>query len=206
MKTFLEILQKLASLFTRSNEQVKISVLPKNDKETEVEQNLTNNSENKLSLYFTLEEVTRSETATRNGISNTPSKEQIFQLQQLCAAILDPIREHYNKPIRVLSGYRCPELNSRIGGSRNSQHQALNDDAAIDFEFYDKSVNLESVYHWITQLSGLQFDQCISEFLPEGWIHISYKVGGPNRGKITRAFKSKGKTKYEALGYTEWSK
>ena len=205
MNTFLKLLTKLISLFSKSNEKVKISIVEKNDKELEAESNLTNNSENTFSIYFTLEEIMRSETAVRNSIDNTPSKEQIFQLQQLCAAIMDPIREHYNKPIRVLSGYRCPKLNGRIGGSKNSQHQALNDDAAIDFEFYDKSVNLEAVFHWITQLSGLQFDQCIAEFLPEGWIHISYKVG-QNRGKITRAYKSDGKTKYEALGYTEWSK
>jgi len=206
MDTFLKLLAKLVGLFTKTNEQVKLSIVAKNDKELEAESNLTNNSENIFSMYFTLEEVMRSETAIRKGIDNTPTKAQIFQLQQVCAAILDPIREHYNKPVRILSGFRCDKLNKTIGGSSKSQHKAGNLDAAIDFEFYDKSMNLEAVFHWITQLSGLQFDQCIAEFLPEGWIHISYKMGGPNRGKITKALKINGRTKYEQLGFSEWSK
>ena len=60
----------------------------------------------------------------------------------------------------------------------------------------DKNINLESVFNWITQLSNLHFDQCIAEFLPEGWIHISYKICD-NRKEVLVAYKDdNNKTKY----------
>ena len=160
----------------------------------------------KLSKYFTLKEVIKSETAVRKGIDNTPDVKVISQLKSICRNILDPIRKHYGKPIRVTSGYRCVELNKAIGGSSRSQHCALNNDAAIDFEFYDMNMDLEEVFKWITEESKLPFDQCIAEFLPEGWIHISYKNIGKNRCKITRAKKVSGKTRYEQLGNSKWVK
>jgi zinc D-Ala-D-Ala carboxypeptidase len=158
----------------------------------------------KLSKYFTLKEVTKSETAVRKGIDNTPTDEIISQLKNTCETIMDVIREKYGKPIRVTSGYRCVELNKAIGGSSRSQHCALNGDAAIDFEFYDMEMDLEEVFRWITEESKLPFDQCIAEFLPHGWIHISYSSDGGNRGKITRAEKVDGKTKYIQLGNADW--
>ena len=159
----------------------------------------------KLSKYFTLKEVIKSETAVRKGIDNTPTDEIISQLKNTCEKIMDPIREKYGKPIRVTSGYRCVELNKAIGGSSRSQHCALNGDAAIDFEFYDMDMDLEAVFKWITEESKLPFDQCIAEFLPHGWIHISYSSDGGNRGKITRAEKVSGKTKYIQLGNADWA-
>ena len=204
MKFLLSWVTKFLNLWATPKEKIVVAVHSKKEIELEVEQNLDNNVENVFSQYFTLEEVTRSETAIRNHIDNTPSPEQLFQIQQLCSGVLDIIREHYDKPIRILSGYRCPELNKKVGGSPISQHMALNNDAAIDFEFYDHNVNLETVFHWITQLSKIRFDQCIAEFLPEGWIHISYKLGGKNRGKITRATRIEGKTVYEQLGTVDW--
>ena len=197
----------LTFLFGSKQRRISIHVRDKQELEEEVESNLSNNSVNIFSQYFSLEEVTKSEIAVRKGIDNIPSKDQIFQIQQLCSVILDRIRSHYNKPIRITSGYRDPKLNKAIGGSSKSQHCAQNKDAAIDFEFFDTSVNLEAVFHWITQLSNLPFDQCIAEFLPEGWIHISYKSNGiKNRNKITRAIKVNGKTQYKQLGYAKWGK
>ena len=158
----------------------------------------------KLSKYFTLKEVIKSETAVRKDIDNTPTDEIISQLKNTCEIIMDVIREKYGKPIRVTSGYRCVELNKSIGGSSRSQHCALNGDAAIDFEFYDMDMDLEQVFKWITEESKIPFDQCIAEFLPHGWIHISYSSDGGNRGKITRAEKVNGKTKYIQLGNANW--
>jgi len=158
----------------------------------------------KLSKYFTLKEVIKSETAVRKDIDNTPTDEIISQLKNTCEIIMDVIREKYGKPIRVTSGYRCVELNKSIGGSSRSQHCALNGDAAIDFEFYDMDMDLEEVFKWITEESKIPFDQCIAEFLPHGWIHISYSSDGGNRGKITRAEKVNGKTKYIQLGNADW--
>ena len=116
----------------------------------------------------------------------------------MCKIVLDPIREHFGEPIRVTSGYRCPKLNEVIGGSSKSQHMAKNGDCAVDFKFLGNKVSLPEVFKWITEESKINFDQCISEFLPNGWIHISYvSVGKPNRGKITVATKVKGKTVYK---------
>tara|TARA_R100000734_G_C3315408_1_gene107349 strand:+ start:1291 stop:1833 length:543 start_codon:yes stop_codon:yes gene_type:complete len=152
----------------------------------------------KFSKYFTLEELVRSETATRQGINNKPSKAQEVQLRDICKHILDPIREHFGVPIRVTSGYRCPKLNEAIGGSTKSQHMAKNGDCAVDFKFLGNSVDLQECFNWITKDSNLNFDQCISEFLPNGWIHISYvSAGKPNRKKVTVATKVKGKTVYK---------
>jgi glutamate mutase epsilon subunit len=159
----------------------------------------------KLSKYFTLKEVIKSETAVRKAIDNSPTDEITAQLKETCEVIMDVIREKYGKPISVTSGYRCIELNKSIGGSSRSQHCALNGDAAIDFEFYDMEMDLEEVFKWITEESKLPFDQCIAEFLPHGWIHISYSTDGGNRGKITRAEKVNGKTKYIQLGNADWA-
>ena len=160
-------------------------------------------SKNTFSKYFTLKEVIKSETAVRKDIDNNPDGTVISQLKAICENIMDPIREHYGKPVRVTSGYRCPTLNKSIGGSSSSQHCALNNDAAIDFEFYDMDMDLEEVFKWITEESKLPFDQCIAEFLPEGWIHISYKKNGQNRQKMTRAKKINGRTTYEQLGVSK---
>lgn len=152
----------------------------------------------KFSKFFELEELVRSETATRKGITNKPTKSQEVQLQNICKLVLDPIREHFGEPIRVTSGYRCAKLNEVIGGSSKSQHMAKNGDCAVDFKFLSDSIDLVKVFKWITEESKLSYDQCISEFLPNGWIHISYRTTGkPNRNKNTIATVVKGKTMYK---------
>ena len=73
--------------------------------------------------HFTIEELTRSETATRLKIDNTPSKNVIANLTNLVEKVLDPAREQLGKPIYVNSGYRCKELNDAVMGARNSYHK-----------------------------------------------------------------------------------
>jgi len=70
--------------------------------------------------YFTIKELTTSSTATRLKIDNTPTEEVVNNLESLVNNILDKIREAYGKPITVNSGYRCPKLNTAIGGSKTS--------------------------------------------------------------------------------------
>lgn len=77
----------------------------------------------KLSEHFTLEEMTRSTTANANKISNTPSNAEIEWLTFLCVNVLEPLRKHMGRPITVTSGYRCPKLNTLVGGVVYSQHQ-----------------------------------------------------------------------------------
>ena len=72
--------------------------------------------------YFTLTELTRSDTAEKMHIDNTPNNVQIKALEQLVDNVLDPAREKLGSPIRVTSGFRCERLNKAVGGARNSQH------------------------------------------------------------------------------------
>ena len=76
----------------------------------------------KLSNNFTLEEMTKSATANKLGISNIPDVEGIKKLKELCTKILQPIRDKYGHPIIVTSGYRCKKVNEAVGGAKNSQH------------------------------------------------------------------------------------
>jgi zinc D-Ala-D-Ala carboxypeptidase len=75
-----------------------------------------------LSANFTLKELTKSETATRLDIDNTPNDEQIESLRLLCENILQPVRDHFGKPVKITSGFRCPAVNKATGGSATSDH------------------------------------------------------------------------------------
>ena len=76
----------------------------------------------KLSKNFTLEELVFSITANNHGINNTPNAEAKAALKRLAVEVLQPIRDAWDKPIVVTSGYRCPKLNACVGGVKNSQH------------------------------------------------------------------------------------
>jgi zinc D-Ala-D-Ala carboxypeptidase len=149
----------------------------------------------KLSDNFSLHEFTRSQTATRHGIDNTPSKEIIGNLQSLCLGVLQPVRQHFQKPMIISSGYRCVELNIKIGGSITSQHVQ---GQAADIEVLEVS-NLE-LSDWINK--NLSFDQLILEFHnPDedphsGWVHVSFNSDN-NRHEYKEAYKNEeGKTRY----------
>ena len=149
----------------------------------------------KLSPHFTIEEMIKSNTASRKGISNIMDLNMKQNMIALCENILEPIRANYKRVwnkcwIVVTSGYRCRKLNSAIGGSRYSQHMK---GEAVDFVVNGRSVY--EVWEWIVTKSELDFDQCILEF--GRWIHISYKKGGRNRNKITIARKDGKKTVYK---------
>ena len=147
-----------------------------------------------LSENFSLNELTKSQTATRKGIDNKPNDEIIFNLKALSTHILQKIRNHYERPVRVTSGYRSPELCVAIGSSKNSQHAK---GEAADFEI--TGIDNFDLAIWISKY--LDFDQLISEFYVEGdkdsgWVHCSYKADGKNRKQVLTAYKENGKTRY----------
>lgn len=123
--------------------------------------------------YFTLKEMTRSSTATKLGIDNTPNKLIINNLNDLVTNVLDPLREAYGKPIRVTSGYRCEALNKAVKGVKNSQHmkgQAA-DITPLEYKYINEFI--EFVRNWCL---SHEFDQCIIETSKTGkWIHISWR-------------------------------
>lgn len=146
----------------------------------------------RLSKNFTLSEVLKSQTATRKGIDNTPDIEQFKNLEALCQEVMEPVRAIYGVPLIVTSGLRVLELNREIGSWDGSQHVK---GEAIDFEPLG-GIELHDLWRAIV-LSDIPYDQVILEFPPTGWIHISHKRGGPQRGRITIARKNAdGKTKY----------
>ena len=146
-----------------------------------------------LSKNFTLTELIKSQTAVRLGIDNNPSSQQIFHLQNLCENVLQKIRDRFEKPVIVSSGFRSIELCQAIGSSSKSQHAK---GQAADIE--GLSVDNKVLAEWIK--NNLIFDQLILEFYKEsdpqsGWIHVSYINDKPRREAL-KAFKDKGKTRY----------
>ena len=145
-----------------------------------------------LSKNFSLNEFTKSVSAIRNGIDNSPSSEHIRNIQLLVKYVLQPLREALGSPIRITSGYRSESLNKLIGGSKRSQHCK---GQAADIQFrVDGVMNNKAIWDKIIEL-GLPFDQMINEF-NYSWIHISYNEEY-NRKSLLEAYKENGRTKYK---------
>ena len=150
----------------------------------------------KLTTNFSLAELTASQVAARKGIPNNPTAGQIENLKKLCESILQPIRNHYDAPVIISSGYRSPELCVVIGSSIDSQHAK---GCAADLQVV--GVDNKSLAKYIKE--NLDFDQLILDFYKEdegphsGWVHVSY-VGKENRKQSLTATRAEntGKTVY----------
>jgi len=123
-----------------------------------------------LSRFFTLAEMTRSDTAMRHGIANQPDEAAAGHLRALCTAVLDPLRDAIQSSITVNSGYRGPELNARIGGAKRSQH--LEGKAA---DIQSSQVSVLDLFKTVVRL-GLPYDQVIFEVKSRNtkWVHVSH--------------------------------
>jgi len=152
--------------------------------------------EMQLSEHFNLKEFTKSETAIRKRIDNTPNAQHAQNLKNVCEKILEPVRRHFGKPVRINSGYRGPALNAAVGGSSKSQHC---NGEAVDFEI-DGLPNPE-LAKWVSE--NCDFDQIILEFYDpkegpnSGWVHASVKGDGSNRKQKMTAVTVNGKTVYK---------
>jgi hypothetical protein len=152
-----------------------------------------------LSKNLTLAEVTKSTTAKRLGIDNTPDDWVTENLRQVAINIFQPLRDSFGCPIYVSSGYRSPELNTAIGGSSRSQHvegRAFD----LDADVYGRCTNSQ-IFKWIKE--NLEFDQLIWEFGDSDnpdWVHVSYVYDGLNRKRCLKACRDdNGKTYYEVI-------
>ena len=150
----------------------------------------------KLTANFSLNELTKSQTAERKGIDNTPSPEHQENLKLLCESVLQPVRDHFGKVVTISSGYRSPELCTAIGSKITSQHAK---GQAADFEIF--GVSNKELADYINE--NLEYDQLILEYWKEsdpnsGWEHCSYSAGN-KRKQYLRAYKEDGKTKYEPV-------
>ena len=148
----------------------------------------------KLTNNFSLKEMTKSQTALRRDINNEPGNNEIDNLRLLCEYVLQPVRDHFGKAVRINSGYRSPELNSAIGGSKTSDHCK---GMAADIEI--NGVANGDLAEWIKD--NCDFRQLILEFYTpgvadSGWVHVSYNVND-NISKVMTAMKENKKTVYK---------
>ncbi len=140
--------------------------------------------------YFTIKELTKSTTAIKRHIDNTPSKEIERSLTALVEKVLDPLREAYGKPIIVTSGYRCSRLNAIVGSTPSSQH--VKGEAADIKTIEDTPEENKKLYDLIVKLK-LPFDQLINEHNYD-WVHVSF--GARHRRQKLKAVTKNGRTVY----------
>ena len=151
----------------------------------------------KLSNNFSLNELTKSQTAERKGIDNTPSTEHQENLKSLCTHVLQPVRDHFGQVVTISSGYRSPELCTAIGSKITSQHAK---GEAADFEIF--GVSNKELADWIHY--NLNYDQLILEYWKgeddpnSGWVHCSYSENQKRR-QYLKAVKVDGRTQYEPM-------
>ena len=146
-----------------------------------------------LTANFSLHEMCKSETALRMGFDNTPDEEATENLRLLCEKVLQPVRDHFGKGVKVNSSYRSPESNAAVGGSKTSDHCR---GMAADIEI--PGVANADLAQWI--MDNLDYTQLILEFytpgIPDsGWVHVSYDPNNLKKQELT-ATKVAGKTQY----------
>lgn len=149
-----------------------------------------------ITKNFSLSELTKSSTAVRFDIDNTEPPERVLtKLIALCENILQPTRNMLGR-IDVNSGYRCLELNRRLGSSDTSQHVS---GEAADIEHGGVMSNYDLAC-WMRD--NLDYDKIILEFYTpgdprSGWVHVTYRSEEENRKKTYTAVKENGKTVYK---------
>lgn len=147
-----------------------------------------------LTKNFSLHEMMKSETALRHGMDNTPPQYAVDNLRLLCINVLQPIRDHFNMGVKVNSGFRSPQVNAAVGGSKTSDH------------CYGRAADIEipgmpnySLANYIAQ--NFMFTQLILEFytpgIPDsGWVHVSYNPDDLKR-QVMSALRINNQTVYQ---------
>lgn len=144
-----------------------------------------------LTPNFSLAEFLRSQTARRRGREIIPPPEVIDNLRRLAVEVLQPLRYALRAPIVITSGYRPEWLNAAIGGARGSSHLY---GLAADIEV--PGVSTLDVCELVRDLA-LPVDQCIHEFPPHGWVHVSIAAEGAKaRDEFLTARHVDGRTEY----------
>jgi zinc D-Ala-D-Ala carboxypeptidase len=146
-----------------------------------------------LSKNFTLSEMTKSETALRKDMVNDPLDRELGNLIALAQEVLQPVRDHYGVGVKVNSGYRSPDVNAAVGGSRTSDH-CKGMAADIEIPGIANAVLAEYIK------DNLKFTQLILEFYTQGipdsgWVHVSYDPDNL-KCQVLTAVKQDGKTVY----------
>ena len=148
----------------------------------------------KLSPNFSLAEMIKSDTALRLDMENEPDDDHIDNMIALCENVLQKVRDHFGKGVKVNSGFRHPDVNAKVGGSKTSDHCK---GMAADIEI--PGVANADLAEWIVE--NCEFRQVILEFytpgVPDsGWVHVSYNPDD-NKKQVLTAMKENGKTVYK---------
>jgi len=146
-----------------------------------------------LTANFSLAEMVKSDTALRHDMDNTPGETEIANLKTLCEKVLQPVRDKFQTGVKVNSGFRHPEVNAKVGGSKTSDHCK---GQAADIEI--PGIANADLAVWI--MDNLTYTQLILEFytpgVPDsGWVHVSYDPANLKKENLT-ATKQNGKTVY----------
>jgi|TARA_B100000085_G_C18363275_1_gene439256 hypothetical protein len=148
----------------------------------------------RISKHISYKEAIKSNTALRLNIDNTPDEVSLTNMTGVAHNIFEPLRLWVGGPIKINSFYRSPKLNKAIGGSKRSQHC---EGRAIDIDdTFGYKTNAE-MFNYIRD--NLNFDQMIWEFGDDNnpaWVHVSFDSLDGNRGRLLKAIKENGKSKY----------
>jgi zinc D-Ala-D-Ala carboxypeptidase len=150
----------------------------------------------KLTNNFSLEELTKSETALRQNIDNTPTVEVVENLTRLAEKVLQPVRDHFGKGVKVNSGFRSMAVNAAVGGVQGAKPSDHTRGMAADIEI--PGLPNAELAQWIE--ANLEYTQLILEFYTQGipdsgWVHVSFDPASLRKQSLT-AIKENGKTVY----------
>lgn len=131
---------------------------------------------------FSIAELTKSGTAAKLGMPNTPTASDVANMWELIETCLQPAREKYGAPIRITSGFRSKEVNRVVGGSTMSQH--CTGEAADMVGLNNTPQQLKEIARACLDVAA--FDQLILETNSKGvsWVHISHKARGTQRREV----------------------
>lgn len=157
----------------------------------------------RVSKNISYGEATKSATAIKKGIDNTPDAEQLANMRYIAENIFEKVRGHFKCPIAVSSFFRCAELNKAVGSKITSQH-GKGEAMDLDADVYGIITN-KCIYNYIKK--NLEFDQLIWEFGDDNnpaWVHVSLTQNGSNRKQCLKAYQERdwrGKmvTKYKTI-------
>ena len=131
------------------------------------------NKNAKLSQHFTLGELTKT---SAKGIDNTPSHAAVLNLKNLCENWLEPLRQRYNKPILINSGFRSEAVNEAVKGATESNHLT---GCAVDIHVYglEQAIRYACILLDIADGKGQEFDELLIERSPKGtyWLHFAVR-------------------------------
>ena len=149
----------------------------------------------KISEHISYKEATFSETAKRQNIDNTPSKDQLCRMSTLAENVFEPLRAYVDGPIKINSFFRSMALNRAIGGAKSSQHMR---GEAIDIDDTFGRMSNRDMFVFIKD--ELDFDQLIWEFGNDenpDWVHVSFS--NKPRKQILKAYKDGLSTVYKKI-------